>query len=996
VDVESINHLESILPGLENVVVSFARETEEGEGSLKTFMMVFPGFLCSSGHSNVEGAFKLREIRLIVGEGKLSSYSTEELSTDGVLYVTKGEVSLEEIPSGCNVLMGVDADLFSQFEESGVLIREEEEEEEVVREESMDTDIKRIQVDADFFSCGMLRGIVFQTKKDEMDHKKLSMIVGNGREEIQKRIKSLLVLIVSECYAHLSSVMWLRTLFGDESHPQVRLPYASLLLGRSDEEGGPAPSLDLKTLRSLCELRILKTQTITEESGSVDADASVDKPFEVWWLLYYGDGDVSVHDYFQSIATQKQGKHRFYSKETCVTVSMEEHTRDDASLESDSHEESSSHDDGQHPFFIASSSLERPPHPLSDALMRSSFGRLLCTLFSCAKHGNIRIEIEHSGWNDRDLVMEFSPFRPYSVSCPWDLAPERALELGRASYDRYLSHLQGIGDQLIEETFSVLQQLMMQSSRLGAEFAETLGALAQTLVDQEKHFKGSVKKLVEAEVFQGFDALDSFGREIVRFVLTWNKTVQTFVENYGSVEEGALLTSTMSDDASQFDENLSTPIVGTFDEVSLSKKKSTSSTKKKSPFLEESKACVVKLTVGKDKLNLKLIAIPSSFLPDHSTRKMYTDLPSLRDKEEIVPIIFDDELGSFVSYFLLSSEYLSGLTIITGDEDIARILIGEKGDDADDSVSIKTSSDFLISTDFRHMRMSFFDSIVRESVDICAYFPHQFAALRHFILGKEKMFVQSLCRSSLSSHHSDDDDDDVDDALSRSLTWNEMFLIREVSEEKAVDFCEVAGTYFAYMSKIMSQKYESIMSKIVGMYCVNTASHERPRYFFVMENNLCTHVHDERGEVFVLHGDQFCDDGIGGSYVDVEVCGMNANTLRDQDVLDRVMTGEPFIVDGRSWDFLKMAVWNDSLFLSSMQMMDYAVVLSVMEERRKYIVSIVDHTSRYKASRHFDYWTKSEDSRRKKVRRIHHPSEYKEVFRKAIQRYFATVPSILQ
>eukprot|EP01028_Stygiella_incarcerata_P005479 TRINITY_DN230_c1_g5_i1.p1 TRINITY_DN230_c1_g5~~TRINITY_DN230_c1_g5_i1.p1 ORF type:complete len:1146 (+),score=316.92 TRINITY_DN230_c1_g5_i1:86-3439(+) len=1036
VDHGCFTQLDAILPRLENVAVSFPRESDQREEILKPFTMNFPGFMCSSGHSNVQGLLRFREIRLILDESQLASCFPEDLSSDDVLFVTKDEISLEKVPSGCNILIAVDPDTFNLIEESGPLVplpqdkeekKEEKEEKEKKekkekrekkekteeknepekreKEETASQGIKRIAVEADLFNCGALCGIVFQSN-DETKDQKLSIVVGNGREEIRKKMMSLLPLIVNECYAHLSSILWLKTIFGGESHINMCLSYVSLLLGCNDQDEGSGPILDLKTLRSLCELKVLKTQQVcNNENETTDADADADtdadadaddassSPFEVWWLLYHGDGDVSVHDFIQSIASEKPGIRRFYSKETCMTVSMKESTScDDSHQQSASLDEYSSFLDQKHLFFIATSSPECALRPLSDSLLGSSFGRLLRTLFSCAKDHTVHIEIKHAGWNDKALVMECSTFCPYSISCPWNLAPDRALDLGRASYDRYLSHLQGIGDQLIEETFSVLQQLMMESSRLGAEFAETLGTLAQTLVDQEKHFKESVHKLLDTEVFQGFDALDSFGREIVRFVLTWNKIVRAFMENYGHVEEGTLITSTMSDDAPEFDENPTSPIVDTFDKISLStwKKKPASNPKKKSPFLEESTICVVKPTVGKDKLNLKLIAIPSSFLPDHSTRKMYTDLPTLHDKERIVPIVFDDEFGSFVSYFLLSSEYLNGLTVITGDEDVSLILMGEKRDDAvSDAVAIKTFSDFLTSSDFRHIRASFFDSIIRESVEICAYFPHQFAALRRFVVGKENLFLQSLCRSSLSSQRP------RDDVLSQSLTWNEMFLIREVSQEEATNFCEVAGTYFAYMSKIISQNYESIMSKIVGLFHVNTVSRENPIYFFVMENNLCTHADDEHGEVFVLHGDQFGDDGVGGSYTDVEVCGVAANVQRDKDVLGRVMMGKPFIVDGRSWEFLKMAVWNDSLFLSSMQIMDYAVVLLVMEEHHKYIVSIADHTSRFKASRHFDYWTKSEDSRKRRIRRINHPSEYKEVFRKAMQKYFATVPSPL-
>lgn len=63
-------------------------------------------------------------------------------------------------------------------------------------------------------------------------------------------------------------------------------------------------------------------------------------------------------------------------------------------------------------------------------------------------------------------------------------------------------------------------------------------------------------------------------------------------------------------------------------------------------------------------------------------------------------------------------------------------------------------------------------------------------------------------------------------------------------------------------------------------------------------------------------------------------------------------------VDIESKSQLGMAVWNDSLFLAALNVMDYSLLVGVDEQNNVLVCGVIDYLRRYTWDKSFESWVK--------------------------------------
>jgi len=122
----------------------------------------------------------------------------------------------------------------------------------------------------------------------------------------------------------------------------------------------------------------------------------------------------------------------------------------------------------------------------------------------------------------------------------------------------------------------------------------------------------------------------------------------------------------------------------------------------------------------------------------------------------------------------------------------------------------------------------------------------------------------------------------------------------------------------------------------------------------------------------------------------------SSGVLLDQNFIEAMLTS-PVFVGNKAKHLLERAVWNDTSFLTSINVMDYSLLVGVDEERRELILGIIDYMRQYTWDKHLETWVKASGilgGPKNEAPTVISPREYKKRFRKAMSTYFQTVPDL--
>ncbi|KAM1090550.1 hypothetical protein FF1_018174 [Malus domestica] len=378
--------------------------------------------------------------------------------------------------------------------------------------------------------------------------------------------------------------------------------------------------------------------------------------------------------------------------------------------------------------------------------------------------------------------------------------------------------------------------------------------------------------------------------------------------------------------------------------------------------------------------------------------------------DTVIPV-FDDEPTSVIAYALVSSDYhlqiseserprdaldssvslplfdsANLLSLSSFDESLSETYrnLGSS-DEGMLSVSRSRSSqalDSLLSKDI-HARVSFTDggTLGKVKYTVTCYYATRFEALRRTCCPSEIDFVRSLSRCKKWGAQGGKSN------VFFAKTLDDRFIIKQVTKTELESFIKFAPSYFKYLSESISTRSPTCLAKILGIYQVSSkhgkAGKESKMDVLVMENLLfrrnVTRLYDLKGS--------------SRSRYNPDTSGSN-KVLLDQNLIEAMPTS-PIFVGSKAKRLLERAVWNDTAFLASIDVMDYSLLVGVDEEKDELVLGIIDFMRQYTWDKHLETWVKTSGilgGAKNTSPTVISPQQYKKRFRKAMTTYFLMVP----
>ncbi|KAK1323180.1 putative 1-phosphatidylinositol-3-phosphate 5-kinase FAB1D [Acorus calamus] len=255
----------------------------------------------------------------------------------------------------------------------------------------------------------------------------------------------------------------------------------------------------------------------------------------------------------------------------------------------------------------------------------------------------------------------------------------------------------------------------------------------------------------------------------------------------------------------------------------------------------------------------------------------------------------------------------------------------------------------------------------------------QFYALRRQCCPSELSYISSLSRCKKW---------DAQGGKSKAFfakTMDDRFIIKQIKRTELDSFIEFAPEYFGYISHCLKSGSQTCLAKILGVYQVTIRPTKNNRELkidlIVMENVFfgrnISRQYDLKGATY----SRFVTDSD-----DPKKVFLDENFIKD-------MGSSPFYVDGKTKHLLQRAVWNDTSFLTSINVMDYSLLLGVDKQRHELVFGIIDYLRQYTWDKQLETWVKSSLVVPKNVKpTVVSPIDYKKRLRAYMSQHFLTVP----
>ncbi|KAI3796112.1 hypothetical protein L1987_38776 [Smallanthus sonchifolius] len=386
--------------------------------------------------------------------------------------------------------------------------------------------------------------------------------------------------------------------------------------------------------------------------------------------------------------------------------------------------------------------------------------------------------------------------------------------------------------------------------------------------------------------------------------------------------------------------------------------------------------------------NSKPLFSRTSFLPD-GTRLIHG--------QNIVVAVYENEPTSVISYALASKAYGDWFTdkpYLSRNHSVASKLsswqsLGSTNDSDYISygnyvVEDPSSSIGLLYSEPKsshHLTVHFEDESGpggKVKFSVTCYFAKQFDGLRKKCCPSEIDYMRSLsrCKKCVAQGGKSGAD------FAKSL--DERFLIKGVTKTELDSFEEFAPQYFKYFTDSLNTGSPTCLAKIVGIYQVNVkhlrGGKESKTIVMVMENLFykknISRVYDLKGSA----RSRYNSDTTG--------------TMLDMNLLEALRTN-PLFLGSKAKRNLERAVWNDTSFLASIDVMDYSLLVGVDGESKELVIGIIDFMRQYTWDKQLETWVKASGilgGPKNTSPTIISPKQYKRRFRKAMTSYFLTVP----
>ncbi|TVU36332.1 hypothetical protein EJB05_18264 [Eragrostis curvula] len=235
-------------------------------------------------------------------------------------------------------------------------------------------------------------------------------------------------------------------------------------------------------------------------------------------------------------------------------------------------------------------------------------------------------------------------------------------------------------------------------------------------------------------------------------------------------------------------------------------------------------------------------------------------------------------------------------------------------------------------------------------------------------------------------------------SISRCKSWNaqggkskvffaksvdDRFIIKQIKKTEFDSFLKFGLEYFMHIGASQVSSNPTCLAKILGIYQVkeNRNGKETRVNFMVMENLLFGHNiirrYDLKGALF----SRYVPDSENPEKV-----------LLDQNFIED-MRNMPIYIEGRAKNLMERAIWNDTSFLSRMNVMDYSLFVGVDKQKKELVFGIIDYLRQYTWDKQLESWVKTSlVVPKNQTPTVISPREYKLRFRAFMSQYFLSVP----
>ena len=214
-------------------------------------------------------------------------------------------------------------------------------------------------------------------------------------------------------------------------------------------------------------------------------------------------------------------------------------------------------------------------------------------------------------------------------------------------------------------------------------------------------------------------------------------------------------------------------------------------------------------------------------------------------------------------------------------------------------------------------------------------------------------------------------------------TLDDRFVLKSLSQIETKAFLTFAPAYFRIMSESLFHELPSVIAKMLGFYQViiknSVTGIEFNWYLLVMENlfydrSQLTRIFDLKGSMRNRR---------------IQSTGEQNEVLLDENMVEFIYES-PLFSREHSKKLLRASVWNDTLFLSRQNVMDYSLMIAIDETKKELVVGIIDCIRTYTWDKKLETWIKDRGKNRPTVTS---PKEYKSRFREAMGRYVLQAPN---
>ncbi|KAJ3145592.1 1-phosphatidylinositol-3-phosphate 5-kinase, partial [Irineochytrium annulatum] len=264
-------------------------------------------------------------------------------------------------------------------------------------------------------------------------------------------------------------------------------------------------------------------------------------------------------------------------------------------------------------------------------------------------------------------------------------------------------------------------------------------------------------------------------------------------------------------------------------------------------------------------------------------------------------------------------------------------------------------------------------------LDCKTYYAEQFDALRRNC-GFQEMYIQSLSRcfrwEALGGKS----------GSTFMKTKDDRLILKQLSRQEMDALLKFARYYFNYVSEGFFHKLPTVLAKIFGFYriaCKNAVTGKNFKMDVVVMENL---FYDRKiSRIFDLKGSK--------RNRHIQSTGRQNEVLLDENLVEFI--GEsPLFIREHSKILLRNSVFNDTLFLAKLNVMDYSLLVGIDEEKRELVVGIVDYIRTYTWDKKVESWVKENAFMGARDQpTILSPRQYKLRFRESMERYFLSPPT---